>query len=443
MTKFHTTVNRRDFIKGLGLAGAGIGTASLVGPQFQDMDELIASSKANFKHGWWVKEREAYNPTVDVDWDQIVPWKRGPTNPKKTPWFLAKQESDAVNITDKLNTGRWGRPFIALRAGASDSLGSSYSEFTTLDAADKWQGTPEEAANIIRAGMSYLGSPEVHFMRIDEKTRKLFQKDSSTADLEAGNCKSIIVSLVRKDISVSRRGGGDPFSYSHRSVIRERMKKFVTNLGYNCVSVPQPSNSAFGVLSGSSELSRIDHACSPRFGMAIKVHNIYATDLELPEDKPIDAGITRFCHTCKVCAELCHLQGDGISALSMETEPTWDLPTRLPASDGNVADYKRVGVKKWFADYAYCRCIHSCWQDCTFNQLNNAFAHDLIRMTIPQTGIFNGFFANMDRLFEYGSKPTELSPAGYQRTADGIEEWWKRDLNTWPYDVHPSGDNLI
>lgn len=443
MTRFHPTVNRRDFIKGLGLAGAGIGAASLVAPQFQDMDELIGSPKANFRHAWWVKQREAYNPTAEVDWDQIVPWKRGPTNPKQTPWYLAKGISDAANITDHLNKGKWGRPFKALQAGARDTLGTAPSQFTQLSAADKWQGTPEEAANIIRAGMSYLGSPEVHFLKIDDKTRKLFTKDADLSNLEAGNCKSIIISMIQKDTALGRRGGADPFSYSHNSVISAREVKFITNLGYNCVSVPNPSNCAFGVLSGGAELSRIDHSCSPRFGMAIKVFNVYATDLELPEDKPIDAGIHRFCHTCKVCAENCELQGDGVSALSMETDPTWELPTRLPASDGNVFDYKRPGVKKWFVDFAYCRCIHACWQDCTFNQLNHAFAHDLIRATIPQTGIFNGFFASMDRLFEYGSKPTELSPAGYARTVEGVETWWQRDLVTWPHDVRPGGDNLL
>ncbi|MGI2336762.1 MAG: twin-arginine translocation signal domain-containing protein, partial [Dehalogenimonas sp.] len=76
MSKFHTTVNRRDFMKGLGLAGAGVGAAALTAPQFHDLDEVISAPKANFKHAWYVKNRDAFNPTVEIDWDQIKPWTR-------------------------------------------------------------------------------------------------------------------------------------------------------------------------------------------------------------------------------------------------------------------------------------------------------------------------------------------------------------------------------
>ncbi|MGI2335882.1 MAG: hypothetical protein ACRKGH_04455, partial [Dehalogenimonas sp.] len=63
-------------MKGLGLAGAGIGAAALTAPQFQDLDEVMSAPKANFKHAWYVKNRDAFNPTVEIDWDQIKPWSR-------------------------------------------------------------------------------------------------------------------------------------------------------------------------------------------------------------------------------------------------------------------------------------------------------------------------------------------------------------------------------
>jgi hypothetical protein len=34
MSKFHSTVSRRTFMKGLGLAGAGLGTAAATAPVF-------------------------------------------------------------------------------------------------------------------------------------------------------------------------------------------------------------------------------------------------------------------------------------------------------------------------------------------------------------------------------------------------------------------------
>ncbi|PKH45665.1 reductive dehalogenase, partial [Dehalococcoides mccartyi] len=40
MSKFHSTLSRRDFVKALGLSGAGLGLASAAAPAFHDLDEL-------------------------------------------------------------------------------------------------------------------------------------------------------------------------------------------------------------------------------------------------------------------------------------------------------------------------------------------------------------------------------------------------------------------
>lgn len=40
MHSFHSTVSRRDFMKTLGLAGAGVGAAAATFPVFHDLDEL-------------------------------------------------------------------------------------------------------------------------------------------------------------------------------------------------------------------------------------------------------------------------------------------------------------------------------------------------------------------------------------------------------------------
>ena len=58
MSVFHGTVSRRDFMKNLGLAGAGIGAAALVAPVFHDLDEMAASTGAAPKRPWYVKERD-------------------------------------------------------------------------------------------------------------------------------------------------------------------------------------------------------------------------------------------------------------------------------------------------------------------------------------------------------------------------------------------------
>src|SRR5271157_1554246 len=69
MSKFHSIVSRREFMKGLGLTGAGLGAAAtLTAPIYHDLDEMISSDQGQMKRPWWVKSRELENPTVEIDW---------------------------------------------------------------------------------------------------------------------------------------------------------------------------------------------------------------------------------------------------------------------------------------------------------------------------------------------------------------------------------------
>lgn len=68
MNKFHSTVNRRDFMKGLGLAGAGIGAAAAAAPVFHDLDEAAASPQSALKRPWYISENDFGNATVPIDW---------------------------------------------------------------------------------------------------------------------------------------------------------------------------------------------------------------------------------------------------------------------------------------------------------------------------------------------------------------------------------------
>jgi len=76
MSKYHSTISRREFLKALGLGGAGLGASAalgssipLLGEPVRDLDEMIASSKAGFKRPAWVKEVD--KPTIEVDWKII------------------------------------------------------------------------------------------------------------------------------------------------------------------------------------------------------------------------------------------------------------------------------------------------------------------------------------------------------------------------------------
>jgi hypothetical protein len=111
MTRFHTTVSRREFMKGLGLAGSGLGAASVIGANFTDLDEMVVANNAGIGNPWWVQEREAYNPTNGVDWDFIKPFapdfqgyrfgiKEGDPFPEvRSQWELAQLKANAPGMS--------------------------------------------------------------------------------------------------------------------------------------------------------------------------------------------------------------------------------------------------------------------------------------------------------------------------------------------------------
>ena len=71
MANFHSTISRRDFMKVLGLTGAGAGAAALTAPIFHDLDEVISNDNGVQKKPWYVKERELENSTTEVDWNTM------------------------------------------------------------------------------------------------------------------------------------------------------------------------------------------------------------------------------------------------------------------------------------------------------------------------------------------------------------------------------------
>jgi len=48
MSKYHSTLSRREFLKALGIGGAGI-AAAIAPIAFSDLDEMMASPLAEFK----------------------------------------------------------------------------------------------------------------------------------------------------------------------------------------------------------------------------------------------------------------------------------------------------------------------------------------------------------------------------------------------------------
>ena len=164
---------------------------------------------------------------------------------------------------------------------------------------------------------------------------------------------------------------------------------------------------ALGVMAGLGELSRLNKMISPEYGPLQRVFKVI-TDLPLAPTKPIDAGIMRFCRTCKKCAEMCPAR-----ALSMETEPSWEV----------VGPWNNPGHRAYFQDGPRCRTWWSvstvgcatCLAVCPFSRKDKSFIHKVVAPTISITPLLNGFFTRMHTAFGY-STPREP------------ESWWDLDM---------------
>ncbi|MGI2336652.1 MAG: reductive dehalogenase [Dehalogenimonas sp.] len=463
MGNFHTTVSRRDFIKGLGLAGAGLGAASLVAPQFQDLDEL-SSAGTHTQLDWWVKERDHENPTTGIDWNVLKPYDSnihtplpsatGPGGPALSLERKVRQLDGALN--------NW--PGSTLRDLALDgATGGNYSSNQKWNGAggtrpeqrtdgtrpgpNKWTASPEDNLATCRAAAHFYGSPSVGAIEITPNIKKLFDVNVKWADIDEGTydegtkiytipnkCKWVLVWMTKQNYKynqyITRNDPNDPWpykvfrqgkagenqAYSHGPQIRYQVNRFLTGLGYQCLKPSATSNVQFGVMSGCVEMGRAAMSLHPRWGLMTRYADWAITDLPLAPSKPIDSGVHTFCYDCMTCAKVCPSQ-----CQSLDREPSWE--TRSIRNN--------PGLETWYLDWAKCHewggpwdCV-ACQTACPYNHTPEAAIHDIVRAVAGNTSVFNGFFATMEDQFAYNR----------QLSDEEHYDWWYRDLRTWKYDT--------
>lgn len=468
---YHSTMSRRDFIKVLGLGGATAGVAAVASPVFGDLDEVMASSAAERKLPSWV--REVDKPTVEIDWSIMKRFDARKTM-FNIPSFLKAVGEDEGKRLLKLRGERMtqylreNRPGFGVKDQALYSaarlnmfhhfppsqlslesvfLGPRMAPTPEAMGVPRWKGTPEEATRMVRAAAKLFGAAEMGVTEFNEKTRKLFYSYDAAGNTPNSppkkvefenvdqayetdkkrvipyNMKSVIDFAVRMSPSaiatspsiISDAGIG--MGYSEGYLISSRLQEFLRGLGYQCLAESNINGSlansgGFAVLSGLGELSRLNRVITPEYGPTVRIFKV-VTDLPMAPTKPIDAGIMRFCRTCKLCAEACPNK-----ALSMDAEPSWETK----------GYWNNPGVKAYYEDASRCRttwmevvsCCAICFAVCPFANINGeSFAHDMVAKTIAATPAFNGLITDMDVAFGYGQKDPE--------------KWWDKDLPPYGY----------
>jgi ferredoxin len=128
------------------------------------------------------------------------------------------------------------------------------------------------------------------------------------------------------------------------------------SLGYDC-KIEHPIGDSdllhipIGLKAGFGELGRHGSIIHPKLGPLFRMGSV-ATSLELEIDHPIDAGIAKFCDTCRACRKYCPPQ-----AIPDERSPEAG-PDHL-GYDRYVVDTGRCFP--YFAKYSYCSiCLPVC-----------------------------------------------------------------------------------
>lgn len=462
MSKYHSTLSRREFLKALGLGGAGVTAAAVAPLVFRDLDEMIASPAAVMQRPSWVKE--AAKPTVEIDWsimkrfsDYEVMWAGGFAK------AVGPAQADQAIKASARNAFLWrleGRPGYTLRdaALANSSHGAPLSFLGPRTSptpeeleTPRWDGTPEQNARLITSYLRMHGAYHVGFAELDtdttEKMINLYdagkdrsalgpridildvdQPEDHPEDEKTGcggyrvlpkKARWVIVYTLRMSPELISRAPGfisnreHSYMYDLRSLVQGQLQNFMRTLGYWCFgdtlkAAALGQGTGFAVMAGLGETCRVMHTITPEFGLMQRVF-IVITDMPLPPGKPVDFGVMNFCRTCKKCAENCPAH-----AIPMDTDPTWEVK----------GPFNRPGVKHWYRNEPACRAyIYQagacaiCFAVCPYSKLHGASYTNLWQSTVAKTSVFNRTIRKMDDFLGYGP-----------RVGDDVEKFWDLDL---------------
>ena len=528
MSNFHSTVNRRDFMKALGFMSAGVGAASLLAPNFHDLDEVASSGSSIGKRPWWVKEVD--KPTIDIDYSMMERYdgrQQGQCAHTRSLYFgvdrvnagaalgqAAKDKAQAANspgftyrsraltnafVRPALNSSwvepastsnsafKWGASQAATTFGGQSVTGflTSYVKSPSERGEAKWTGTPEEASAILFGAMRIYGVPTARGAALTQEDRDhvifKYAKDNANSanwitnwpppehyyvtptanagarpivyenvDLayEADN-KLVIPQKQLWHVGMNTLGANDIWrgatspgnvaslananTFYMTATMHASTWSFLRYLGYQMIGTIGNDARYVGaegsacIKTGVSEASRQKLYClSPENGNSGRQY-AWLTDLPLAENKPIDAGQYRFCHTCHKCANHCPS-----SSISQEKEPSYDIPS----FNGIPFNFTVKGTKAFYLNTVTCQqfttdaggCLQ-CWGWCTFTVNHGAMVHQLVKPTLATTPLLNGFLWRMGESFGYGDSAeraerlldTNLPVGGWDTTSVSTE----------------------
>jgi len=434
--------------------GAG-GMGAVVGGRFVfDPDRSTAQIMAeDHGHPWWVKSIDKPKLAVDDSvYSRFEPRKAvfgsfikyyGAENAKalrrrsqKRRLQYLKNKEPGYRLEDRaLAEAGW----VISNLGGLNRGTRSWTSHSVLSpeklGVEPYQGSPGEAARLIKAAARHFGAAKTGITILDR--RHIYAKgrgknvvfepvnepyESDDKLVIPDKCRYAIAMAVQMSLDniqcapTAISSAGSTLGYSRCELLVAGLAEFIRGLGY--VAIPSVndlgSSVAIAYDAGLGELGRTNRLITPEYGPTVRLCKVI-TDLPLAADKPIDFGLLEFCKVCKRCAEACPPR-----SLSFDDEPSFEVK----------GEWNNPGHEAWFEDSPRC---FAYWQEstsncslclsvCPWSKKDKTLIHEIVKASSAKIPALDDLFARMDAVFGYGG----------QKSA---QKWWSLDLPEYGIDT--------
>ena len=306
----------------------------------------------------------------------------------------------------------------------TDTQGIGYYSWTSLGHVQKprdiprWEGSPEEAAEIIKRVAKYFGACDVGFTRLDKRwfyTHSRYGKPLEfNDDIDEGYVteeKAVFPTKHKYVIAIAIPMEYDEFmhaptqlevttnmGYSRMHHMAGQLAEFIRGLGWHATPVGNDTaiSVPIAIQAGLGHAGRFGRLITWDRGPLVRLMKIF-TDLPLPQSKLAHPGIIDYCEVCTKCAKHC---------------PAQAIPHGERTYEG-VGKSNNPGFLKWYGNEEACldywnevgSACSVCFRVCSFTKpkkLRFEFAKWFIKH-MPQ---LNGFWVWLDDALGYG-KPVD------------------------------------